>query len=369
MANRPHHIEPALGSARIALVYKAADCSNYSPTGLGITACQTAKALRAAGIWAEAWACTSAADLLSKLRQTDADAIKRQQLAISHVVIYAPWIATEDVATIAGEFRDTLFVITSHSNFGFLAADPHGVKLLRETAELQVTAHNVRVGGNCERFALAAGQILGVDVQLLPNLLPLDVKAPRVRSLWAGDSLRLGLFGAARQLKNGLTAAAAACELAATLRVPMELHVTAEQPDGGTLRAIEELCDGAPNLKLVRTGWLPWAKLLQLVQHMHLVFQPSFTESFNCVAAEAIQMGVPVVGSDAIEWLPRRWQADADDAGDVARVAEYLIKSPTVLDDGRRALAQYMDNALDSWRDFADPSWRKPRVSDMAFPT
>ena len=45
----------------------------------------------------------------------------------------------------------------------------------------------------------------------------------------------------------------------------------------------------------------------------------------------SVRMGVPVVGTHAIDWLPRRWQADSDDAGDIARVAEYLIKSPHVV--------------------------------------
>src|SRR5439155_16380906 len=137
----------------------------------------------------------------------------------------------------------------------------HAVKLMRETAELQVTTHNVRAGGNCRRFTEAASDVLSVSVELLPNLMPLGEHWPRARHGWSGDCLRLGLFGAARILKNGLTAAAAACELAHALRVPTELHVTADQDDGGTYRAIEELCDGVPNLKLVRVGWLPWPRL------------------------------------------------------------------------------------------------------------
>jgi hypothetical protein len=354
--HRPHHLAPTLGSARIALVYKSADKLGYSPTGLGIVATQTAKALRAHGIWAEPWACPSGEALLERLRHADAQSVQRQEVEPTQVVVYAPWIATELLAHIADEFPNVVFVVTSHSNFGFLAADPHAVKLMRETAELQLTTYNVRVGGNCRRFTDAAAEVLCVDVTWLPNLLPLGEHWPRARSSWAGDCLRLGLFGAARILKNGLTAAAAACELAQTLRVPTELHVTADRDDGGTYHAIEELCDGVPHLKLVRVGWLPWPGLLRLTGHMHLVLQPSFTESFNCVAAEAVRMGVPVVGSHAIDWLPKRWQADSDDADDVARVAEYLIKSPHVVEDGRVALQRYMALALDRWRKFACPN-------------
>lgn len=121
--HRPHHLEPSLRTARIALVYKAADKLGYSPTGLGITATQTAKALRAAGIWAEAWASSSGEQLLERLRHADGEAHRRGEAEPTHVVIYAPWSPSELLATIAEEFPNILFVITSHSNFGFLAAD------------------------------------------------------------------------------------------------------------------------------------------------------------------------------------------------------------------------------------------------------
>lgn len=129
--------------------------------------------------------------------------------------------------------------------------------------------------------------------------------------------------------------------------------MTADRDDGGTWRAIEELCEGVPHLKLVRTGWLSWPDVLRLTEHMHLVLQPSFTESFNFVACEAVRMGVPVVGTDAIDWLPKRWQADGDDDGDVARVAEYFVRSPHAVENGRAALRRYMAIALGRWREFA----------------
>ena len=353
--HRPHHLGPTAESARIALVYKAAEKLGYSPTGLGICATQTAMALRAASIWAEPSACASGEQLAERLRFVHEHAARHGHFEPTHVVVYAPWIPTPVLAAIADEFPNVLFIVTSHSNFGFLAADPHAVRLIRETAELQLATPNVRAGGNCRRFTEAATEVLGVDVEWLPNLMPLGGHWPRPRYGWRGDLLRLGLFGAARLLKKGLTAAAAACELAHTLRIPTELHVTADRDDGGTYQAIVELCEGTPQLKLIRAGWLPWPRFLRLTSHMHLVMQPSFTESFNCVAAEAVRIAVPVVGSEAIDWLPRRWQADCDDPGDVARVAEYLIKSPERVEDGRTALRRYVEQGIGRWLAFSCP--------------
>ncbi len=353
---RPHHLSPSIETARVALVYKAPPDQGYSPTGLGRTAAGTVKALRSSGIWAEVWGCVSGEALLARLRAADVASSKRGLAPPTHVVVYAPWIPTDEVQSMAVEFSEVSFIVTSHSNFGFLAADPHAVKLMRETAELQLGHHNIYVGGNCEKFTRAASQILGVNVVWIPNLMDLDEHLPTPRRHTPGDVLRLGLFGAARILKNGLTAAAAAVELASMMRVPVELHINTGRDEGGTVYAIEELLDGVPNLTLVNDGWVDWPKFQGLLQHMHLVLQPSFTESFNCVVAEAIKNGVPAVGSEAIEWLPPRWQANADDVGDVARVAEYLLRSPTAIDDGRLALARYMSTGLQRWRDFLCPA-------------
>ncbi len=251
-------------------------------------------------------------------------------------MIHAPWVATCELAAMARDFPDIVFAVVSHSNFGFLAADPHAVQLLREAVELQHSLHNVVVAGNSQRFVSAASVIWNTNVAFLPNLYDLSEPMPPARPAWNGGALRLGLFGACRLLKNGLTGAASAASLAATLRVPTELYVSEKN------QAMAELCEDTPNLKLIVTGWMPWAKFRQLVGSMHLLLQPSFTESFNVVTADGVHQGVPSVVSNAIDWAPARWQANPDDAEDLVRVAQYLLKRrrPSTM-EGRRSPATW----------------------------
>jgi len=350
--NRPYHVAPSLHTARVALVYKAPADAGYAHVGLGRTCAATAKALRTAGIWAEVWGCTSSEALLGRLRRADCDAKERTSCTPTHVVIAAPWISTAELQAIAAEFVEVEFVVTSHSNWGFLAADPYAVKLMREAAALRLAGHNIRPAGNCERFSRTAMRILGVPVPCLPNLVDLSGPPPSVAHHPPTDILRVGLFGAARILKNGLTAAAAAIELASLLRLPLELHINSGRDDGGTVHAIEELTQGIPNVRLVNDGWLEWSRFQALLQHMHLVLQPSFTESFNCVVAESVLNGVPAVGSGAIDWLPSRWQARPDDLDDIVRCAEYLVRCPRAIEDGRAALAQHVSDGVRSWESF-----------------
>ncbi|MGH7297555.1 MAG: hypothetical protein ACRELB_21640, partial [Polyangiaceae bacterium] len=149
MANpRPHAVDPSTATARAILVYKTSDYDSPSHVGLGVVAACTAKTMRANGLWAEAWGCTDSANLRTRLERACAVALDRGQLQPTHVVVHAPWVPTGDLAAMARDFPDIVFTVVSHSNFGFLAADPHAVQLLREAVELQHSLHNVVVAGN-----------------------------------------------------------------------------------------------------------------------------------------------------------------------------------------------------------------------------
>ena len=350
MNELPHSVNPTTQSVRVIFAYRTGpNCQSH--IGLGITATSNAKTLRRSGIWAEAWACTNGEALLGRLRAAMQTAQARKQVPPSHVVINALWIPTAELEAMAQEFPDVVFTVVSHSTFGFLAADPHAVRLLREAVDLQHQTSNVRVAGNAKKFTDEATTIWGVRVAWLPNMYDLSEPMPPGNTPWAGGTLRLGLFGAARILKNGLTAAAAAVDLAISLGAPTELYVSEPDESG----AIKELTDGAPHLTVVQTGWLAWPAFRRLTATMHCVLQPSFTESFNVVAADAVHSGVPVVGSSAIDWLPPRWQANPDDAGDVADVAKQLLHTPNAVADGRAALSAYVSGALAAWGAFLVP--------------
>lgn len=352
---RPHHLQPCTETVRVALVYRDFGGCGISHVGLGVIAAHTAKTLLRHGVWAEVWPEESAEQLADRLRHTRTRADEAGELRPTHVVVFAPWLLTAQVAKLASEFSDVKFAIVSHSNVGFLAADPHAIRLLRETVDLQLATHNVVVAGNSEKFVEWATEAWGVNVAWLPNLYDLSETFARRDAGWCGETLRLGLFGANRPLKNFLTAAAAAVELAARLRVQTELHLSTSRDEGGNFRALEELTDAIPNLRVINAGWLPWPAFRRLVRTMHIVLQPSYTESFNVVAADAVAEGVPVAASDAIDWLPRWWQARADEPRDLARVAEQLLRDRNAARDGRDALVDYVGRGLMGWRRFLCP--------------
>lgn len=67
------------------------------------------------------------------------------------------------------------------------------------------------------------------------------------------------------------------------------------------------------------------------------------------VTADGIAEGVPSVTSDAIDWVPRRWEASADDANDIADVGLGLLFNPQAAQDGLVALKDHNAIGVASW--------------------
>ncbi|MBV8810118.1 MAG: glycosyltransferase [Acidobacteriaceae bacterium] len=323
----------------VVLAYKNfAANRNISHIGLGVAAMNTTKVLRSAGIRSDVWPILSAADLRARL----------QSLPAEHVIISAPWIPAAELQSLAGEFTDTHFAVNCHSNVGFLQADRNGVKLLRETIEVEMGTHNVHVAGNTRRFCEWVRSAFGLPCAYLPNLYYLDAR-PNPHRPFAGGTLRIGAFGATRPLKNLMSAAGAAVEIARNFRASLELWLSAGRAEGGgegILAAVKEMLNGLPNVTLIMNGWQSWPKFRQTVGHMHLLLQPSYTESFNMVTADGVAEGIPSVVSKAIDWAPDDWKAEVDDVLDIARIGRRLLCDPRAAQEGWEALESYVASGL-----------------------
>lgn len=330
----------------VILAYKNfAANRNISHIGLGVAALNTQKVLYRAGIAALVWPIINAAHLAVKLQQTPA----------THVIVSAPWIPTVELQKLAIAHPQTHFTVCCHSNVGFLQADRNGVKLLRDVIDLELGTHNVHLAGNCRRFCDWVNAAFNAPCAYLPNLYYLDENAAAQPSRYNGGTLRIGAFGAQRPLKNFMSAAAAALQIAKELQVPLEFWMSGGRPEGGgdvVIGAIKEMLSGIPGVTFAQTGWMSWPQFRKFVGSMHLLLQPSYTESFNMVSADGVAEGVPSVVSEAINWLPRNWTAAVDDSNSIARVGRSLLADPFASRDGLRALTGYVRDGLASYQQF-----------------
>lgn len=326
-----------------------------SHIGLGVSGLNTCTVLNRNGIQAESVPLVEIGDLYHFL-EVDNRITWPGHNKVSHVVISAPWVESRAYRHLCERYPHVVFTVLVHSNVGFLQADPRGVKLIREAAEMQRYFPNFKLAGNCIEFCNWIRQSYSQSCWLLPNLYNLgDNPSVPVKPLWQkGEVLRIGSFGAVRPLKNTMTAAGAALQLSTEFNTPVEFWISANRVEGGAdcvINAIHEMLHNT-NVTIVPSPWQPWTEFRETMKKMHLHMQPSYTESFNITVADAISVGVPSVVSPAIAWTPKYWQADPDDVGDIVRVGKKLLTDSSVIIDGFNALKRYIEFGVDDWQRF-----------------
>jgi hypothetical protein len=340
-----------LKDVRVALVFKDfAAWLHASCVGLNVAGFATAQVLRDHGVECTVIPVRHNVDLVTGIYVYNDNHDK----PLTHVVISAPWLSVYDLTAILAHFPKTQFVVLSHSNVGFLQADPWGVKLIKHYLRLTEEFDNFRVGANNDRLYqwLLATSDNPDDIVLLPNLYPSSNALPPKH--WNKTTpLRIGAFGAVRPEKNFMTAAAAAVLIQKLLNVKVELHMSQGGEGGGerTQAAISQLMAGNKNITLVLHPWSLWPDFVQLVGQMDLLLQPSYTESFNMVTADGVIMGVPSVVSPAIDWAPESWQANSDDVSEIANTGVRLLTKGNS-GEGKQCLDNHNAEAWTDWQAF-----------------
>jgi glycosyltransferase involved in cell wall biosynthesis len=360
--NRPHNVNPALGTLRVVMATKNwSNVPGVCSVGLSVTAGNTMKVLRRAGVHAESWQLQDVPALYKRL-----EAHAHDKNPITHVITSAPsWLQPLHFIELAHLYPETEFVQNNHTGTAYLSIDKFGIKNIRATIDLERDLHNVRVSWNNPRgrdFSVNAFQ--GGDL-LLPNLYDTDTFVPISPARVHPDPIKIGSFGASRPWKNLLSAAEGAVEIAERLGVGLEYYVNSGRDENqwGGKRMIEsrrELFDGMANKKIVEVPWAPWPKFRRIVRTMDLLINPSFDETFCVVTADGIAEGVPSVCTGAMEWTPTNWHAEPWDPTDIMRVGMGLLHDPHTVSDARTMLQRFVTHGTHLWINYLLKN--KPRV-------
>lgn len=338
----------------ILLVYKNfSNDSSISHIGLGVTAAYTAKTLQDDGWLALPKAIFNAAELRKYI------VLNRRRKPVTHVILMAQWLKTADIASLCIDFPETHFAQKCHSNVGFLQAEPPAITLLRGALDLETGLANFSAAANNIRLCKAIEAMYGRPMTYLPNLYWTHGKEPIHRPLYNGGMLRIGCFGSLRVYKNFSTAIAAAVELTTQMKVHSEIWINAGRTDGGgdskknvVYRTALAWTQGLPHVTLRELHWASWPEFKRVIGSMNILFQPSYTETFNNVSADGVVEGVPSVVGPSIEWLPDAWKAEPDDSSAVAGVARRLLYDHYAADQGYKHLKDYVRRGLPYWREF-----------------
>lgn len=340
-----------INNVRLLICYKnfSKDC-DVSHIGLGVTGNYSAKTLCANGYNAQAKAIFGADDLTAFIL-----AEEKTKRPVTHVVICAQWIPTRYLAKMCFQFPHIKFALNCHSNVGFLQAEPPAIDLVREAIDLEVGTSNFYASSNNQRLCTALQNMYGHKITFLPNLYYLSGHEPIHRPVWNGGVLKLGAFGSLRIYKNFSTCIAAAVELTTRLKCHSEIWINSGRHDGAgnvVFRTAQSWTKNLPNITLKELHWASWPEFRRFVGSMNLLFQVSYTETFNNVTADGISQGTPSVVSPAIEWCPPTWRAEPDDSSHVAEVARRMLFDPHAAQEGYNSLKTYVRLGLPYWAEF-----------------
>jgi len=274
------------------------------------------------------------------------------------VVLEALWVTPEKLRELMNldRHKNRNWVIRIHSKPTFLAMEGCAMKWLGEFVNMTDEFPNLILAANNHTTVNELSRVFSFQFEYLPNYyhnhnVQADLKV-------RGSSVvSIGCFGAQRPLKNTLTQALAAIIYANNVGKRLEFYVNTdrvEQHGETVLKNVRETFKFQADHRLVEVTWKSHDEFLKLVAMMDLGMQVSLTESFNIVTADFVSVGVPIVVSDEITWMPWLNKAPTTDAIKIADKLQSLYDLPrfVVRSMARRNLRKYNEVSQTRWITF-----------------
>ena len=227
------------------------------------------------------------------------------------VVIEALWVVPAKFDVLSRLHPHVTWFVRLHSEVPFLASEGMAMDWLSQYAEMYP---RVRIGANSKRAVDDISKTLNVDVAYMPNYYVTEkiysTKQP------SATTVDVGCFGAVRPLKNHLAQATAAIQYANRNNKLLRFHINGGRVEGRGDSVLNNLRGLFQNNQheLVEHPWYSHDEFKEMLRTtIDVGMQVSFTESYNIVAADMVDCGVPVVASDEIKFVNYPCLADPND--------------------------------------------------------
>jgi hypothetical protein len=270
------------------------------------------------------------------------------------VVIEALWVPTYKLKELLAikRYHHIKWIVRVHSDIGFLSTETQGLKHLNDYIGLH--AHNLTISLNSRKFVDALSDALDYKFTYLPNVV--NLIRNKLDNRGERQHIDIGCFGATRLLKNQCFQAICAIKAADVLGKKLLFHVTPnlEQTNDPVLENLKQLFQSNKH-DLIIHDWMPNNEFQELIKHMDIGMQVSYTESFNIVAADFINNNRLVLVSDAIDWLPNIMRTSTTDYDEAVKKILYMYKyrnSYWLKEMSRYKLEEYNKGAKHEWEEF-----------------
>jgi hypothetical protein len=267
----------------------------------------------------------------------------------SIVIIEALWVVPEKFEILQKLHPKVKWIIRLHSNIPFLANEGNAISWLKDYSKYK----NVYIACNHPEAKKAVETIIDQSCLYMPNYYPVKKHYTEYYNAPFPDYIiNIGCFGSIRPLKNHLQQAIAAIEFCNERDIRLYFHINSSRVEGkaeGVLKNLRSLFKGTKH-KLVEHPWLDHREFLYVVSLMDLGMQVSFSETFNIVAADFVNMEVPVVTSDQIEFINCFALASPTNVESIKKAMKSALKHPWLHTRlNKRDLISYSNNTLRQW--------------------
>ena len=239
------------------------------------------------------------------------------------VVVEALWVVPEKFAVLTKLHPSVKWVVRLHSDFPFLSNEGSALDWLSHYLDypgVHINANSISTKDSLQ-FLLEA-RYRNVDtvqvserLSYLPNYYPVDWKAKREK-IEDPEFIDIASPGAVRPMKGHLNQAVAAIKFAEDLGRTLRFHINSGRVEGRgepVQKNLRNLFANQSRHQLVEHSWAPHEDFLKVVAQMDIGMQVSFSETFCIVAADFVNLNVPVVVSDEIDWVSQLFWADPND--------------------------------------------------------
>ncbi len=226
----------------------------------------------------------------------------------THVIIEALWVVPEKFEILSKLHPKVKWIIRIHSEIPFIANEGIAMDWIFK----YLNYPNVTVSVNSLRALSELNAVTPKPMLFLPNYYPVKKNNYTRKSACIDNIIDIGCFGAVRPLKNHLSQAIAAIRFANEKGKHMRFHINVTRIENNgdpVLKNLRKLFENSDH-ELVEHKWLDHDRFLELISTMDMCLQVSFSETFNIVTADAVNMNVPVVVSPEITWISRLFKAN-----------------------------------------------------------
>ena len=272
------------------------------------------------------------------------------------VILEAYWALPSKVEELSKKYSKINWIVRSHSNMPFFVCE----KMAIDWSFKYLAIKNVYVAANNKELyssLLLLGHHKSKNILYLPNYYPVS-DYDFIGRFKNKEVINIGCFGALRLLKNHINQALGALQFGHDRKMKIRFHINAQTLNGGDSTILHNLRELFSNIgqdhELVEHEWLEHECFKHLIkEHIDVGLQVSYSETFNIVAADFVDMLRPTVVSEEVSWMDSKFHANPNSVEDInAKIKKVLDpRCIPVIKENKKRLKDFSTKSLDIWRD------------------